>query len=129
MKLIYVSGPMTAETRWETEVLQNHLRIVGLQLIREGYAVIIPQWLGDHIGRNELNNGLNLRANGKKWKLEDQILGSDCECVRRSDAIFMCKGWTKSKGARIEWDVANEAGIEIMYEEGAERYVDTTAKG
>lgn len=123
MKLVYISGPMSTETRWEVEKLQMHLREVGLALIRTGHAVIIPVWFGDFINRNELNAGLNLRANGKKWKLEDQILGSDIEIVKRSDAIMMCKGWSKSKGALQEREAAVEAGIEIMYEEGAERYV------
>lgn len=129
MKLVYVSGPMSADTRWETEVASQRLIKAGLDLIRTGHAVIIPAWLGDHINRNELTAGLNNRNNGKKWKLEDQILDSDCECVRRSDAIMLCKGWSKSKGALQERDAAIEAGIEIMYGEGAERYVDTTTEG
>lgn len=129
MKLVYVSGPMSADTRWDVEMLQQHLIKVGYDLIRTGHAVIIPQWLGDHIPRNELTAGLNNRNNGKRWKLEDQILDSDCECVRRSDAIMLCKGWSKSKGALQEREAAIEADIEIMYEEGAEHYVNTTTEG
>ena len=128
MKLIYVSGPMSANTRWEVEELQQHLIQVGYELVREGNAVIIPQWLGDHIPRNELTAGLNLRNNGKKWHLEDQILDSDCECVKRSDAIMLCKGWSKSKGALQERDCAIEFNVEIMYEEGAERDGNTTTE-
>ncbi len=34
----------------------------------------------------------------------------------RSKAIYMLNGWTKSRGARIEWSVATVLDIEIIYQ-------------
>lgn len=34
--------------------------------------------------------------------------------------IYMLKGWTESRGARIEWDLARDLGMIIHYQEAPE---------
>lgn len=105
-KTIYISGPMTAPTRWKVEQNCRHLQEVGLRLIREGWFAIVPVWFGDYLTKEDDIS-----------QLEDIIITSDCEIVKRSDAIFMCRGWKDSKGAMRELIVAKEANIQIYYEE------------
>ncbi|MES2287624.1 MAG: DUF4406 domain-containing protein [Bacteroidota bacterium] len=40
----------------------------------------------------------------------------DLGAVLRCDGIYMLKGWGESKGARIEYSVAKEMGLTIMYQ-------------
>ena len=41
----------------------------------------------------------------------------DLEDLLTCDVIFLCKDWEKSKGCKLEFDVASTVGMEIVYEE------------
>ena len=40
----------------------------------------------------------------------------NCEAICHSDAIYMLKGWEKSKGAMVEFQLAIYLGLELIYE-------------
>ena len=40
----------------------------------------------------------------------------NCEAICQCDAIYMLKGWEKSRGALIEFQLAVYLGLEIHYE-------------
>jgi len=120
MKIIYVSGPMSGATRWETEKNCRALQKVALRLMQEGWAPIVPCWMGDYISPTGFVDDREF------W--EKIIVGADCEVIKRCDAIMMCKNWTKSAGARKEWETATEAGIEILFDDGAEIFVNGGVK-
>lgn len=44
-----------------------------------------------------------------------EMLGKSIELLGEADYIYMAKGWKDSKGCRIEYRVAKEYGIPIVY--------------
>lgn len=107
-KVIYVSGPMRAPTFWDVQQNCMHLKEVGFKLIKEGWNAIVPIWFGYFLTEEDWRN---------IEYFEDLIVGSDCEVVKRCNAIYMCKGWKNSRGAMKELKIAKEMGLEIYYEE------------
>lgn len=55
-----------------------------------------------------------------EWYDEKQsyayMLTRDIERLMACDAIFMCDGWQFSRGCRIERNVAEEMGLQVMCE-------------
>lgn len=48
-----------------------------------------------------------------------ETLGADLAWIaENADAIYMLRGWEKSKGARAEKALAEALGLEVMYQEG-----------
>ena len=48
-------------------------------------------------------------------------MSKDVEDLLRSDAIYLTKGWLKSKGCRVEKAISVEMGKEIIYAEDSEK--------
>lgn len=44
-------------------------------------------------------------------------LGKSIREMSKADALFMCDGWREARGCRIEYMVAKEYGIKILYED------------
>lgn len=44
-------------------------------------------------------------------------LGKSIQELSRVDALFMCDGWREARGCRIEYQVAREYGVKILYED------------
>lgn len=65
---------------------------------------------------NPMNNGLPQEA---QWH---EHMGVDISLLLRCDAIMMHSNWRESKGARIEYSIAKEFGIIIMYQSRFERH-------
>lgn len=43
-------------------------------------------------------------------------LGKSIQEMSKVDALFMCDGWKEARGCRIEYQVAREYGVKILYE-------------
>lgn len=104
-KVAYISGPYRAAT---TRRIQDNIMAAGevaLKYWKLGYAVICPQ----------MNTALfDGECEDKVW------LEGDIELMKRADIVVMMKGWTFSKGAAAEFELAAELQMEIVYEPGAE---------
>lgn len=48
-------------------------------------------------------------------------MAKDVEDLLRSDAIYLTKGWSKSKGCRVEKAISIEMEKEIIYAEDSEK--------
>ena len=97
MNRIYISGKITGlhltEAKFNFFEAEKHLRLRGLTPINPFNIVNYEE--------------------DKHW--EEYMI----ECIRvlfKCDAIFMLKNWKDSKGARIERHIAEEMGMQIMYE-------------
>ena len=44
-------------------------------------------------------------------------LGKSIQEMSKADALFMCDGWRRARGCRIERQVAQDYGIKILYED------------
>lgn len=110
MKKIYISLPMSGQedTIWE-------------RYVRAEFE--LKQKFGDSI---EIKGPCNI----KDFKEPDTFeynrdwcyyMAKDVEDLLRSDAIYLTKGWSKSKGCRVEKAISVEMGKEIIYAEDSEK--------
>ena len=44
------------------------------------------------------------------------FLGKSIIALAKVDALFMCNGWEKARGCKIEKEVAEKYGIKILYD-------------
>ena len=101
MKLIYIAGKY--RDIHAGKVMANILEAQDAmrRLLIEGWCVICPHAMYACLER----------------ELEDEVfLQCGLELVERSDAIFMLKNWTHSKGAIKEKELAERLGKEIIFE-------------
>lgn len=91
---VYISGPITGLPYEEVEKAFNEAEI---RLQEQGYEVVNP-----------LNNGLPTNATWNEHMRVDLKLLLDC------DAIYLLKGYQKSKGAMIEYDLARILHFDII---------------
>ena len=59
---------------------------------------------------NPFKNGVPQAEHWTKHMRSDIGLLVQCDC------IYMLKGWELSKGAKLEFDVANSCGIKVLFE-------------
>lgn len=59
-------------------------------------------------------NPVKHEKDGKEWSY---YLKKDIRKLLKCDTIYMMKGWSKSKGARLERIVADSLGMKVIYEE------------
>lgn len=86
MKKIYVSIPITGENYKDQS---NHAFIVATNLAQKGYDVVTPFDL-----IKEPNTPYHT------------AMGACIATLLECDAIYMCMGWTKSKGCKMELQAA-----------------------
>ena len=101
MKKVFISGKYRAKTEWELEQNIRRAEEAAIRLWREGWAVFCPHKNTAHFG------GL---CDDKVW------LEGDLEFLKCCDAIYMLSAWRDSIGACIELHIAQENGLEIIYE-------------
>lgn len=79
---------------------------------RKAYAKRVESVLsGKYEVVNPFNNGIPDEVD---WRVH---MKKDIELLLACDAIFMCKEFEKSKGCKLEWDVATTCGMEVFYED------------
>jgi hypothetical protein len=93
---IYISLPIAHYDLEERKAYADKVE----KLLSEFYEVVNP-----------FNNGVPDEAD---WRVH---MKKDLQMLLECDAIFMCKGFEKSKGCKIEWDVATTCGMEVFYED------------
>ena len=97
MKTIYISGQITG-LPYEDALSAFDKAEKLLQSL--GYDVINPM---THVPYNE------------NWSWYD-YMGEDIKLLGKCDSIYMLKGWKKSDGARIEYEIAIRKNKKIIYE-------------
>lgn len=53
-------------------------------------------------------------------------MGLDIMALLECHSIFLCRGWEKSNGCLLEYHAAKIYGLELMFEEGAEKPFEIT---
>ena len=61
----------------------------------------------------------------RKWSY---YISKDVEPLLDSTHIFLCKGWEKSKGCKLESVIANEMKLKVMMESDYEQYKELRHK-
>lgn len=98
-KKAMISQPMNGLTH---EEIQAKREKVAIKLERMGY-VVVNQYLGQC-------EAINLIA----------CLARSIDIMSECQAVYFCDGWEGARGCRIEHDVAEEYGLDIIYAEDEE---------
>ena len=98
--IVYVSGKYTDKDRRSVEENVRIAKEYAQKIWEMGYTVICPHTNTDFIESSLV------------WK--DYIEG-DMELIKRSDIVFMLPNWKDSKGAKIEWNEAQDLGLRVVY--------------
>ena len=91
---VYISGPIT-----DVPDYKEKFGLIEASLKLEGYETVNPS-----------NVNLGENATWEEYMRHDIKLLCDC------DAIFMMKGWQRSKGARVENYIAKKLGLLVINE-------------
>jgi hypothetical protein len=97
VKKVYISGPISGHEKAATILFKAAENDFKTRLVK--FEVVNPMELPhDH---------------DKSWT---SYLREDIKALADCDVIFMLANWTNSKGAKIEWELAQNLGIEIIYQ-------------
>ena len=97
MKKIYISGAISSRPIHEAEA---HFKAAQLRLLVIGYDCINPMEISPY-------------SQEKTW---EDYMRNDIKHLMDCQAIYMLRGWWKSRGARVEWWLAKKLGMEVIYE-------------
>lgn len=107
MKVAYIAGPFRSKTHWGVVQNVRQAEFVALKYWRLGYAVICP-----HTNTANFDGAVSKEIERSVW------LDGDLEFLRRSDVLVAMNTWEVSEGARAEVSLAQELGLEIIYDNG-----------
>lgn len=96
VKRIYISLPIS---HYDLEERKQYAERVE-RALSQFYEVVNP-----------LKNGIPENAD---WRIH---MRKDLQDLLTCDEIFMCKDFEKSKGCKLEFDVATTVGMKVRYEE------------
>lgn len=92
---VYISGQISGRSAEETA---GAFYEAALKLESQGYTPVSP-YMGDE---------------GKTW---GEYMRRDIKLLMDCDGIFMLSGWSVSRGANIERELAKSLGFSIFYED------------
>lgn len=94
-KRVYISGAITG-----VESCKQDFEYAADKLMTDGYKVVNPVFMDEVMPNSDYED----------YMKADMFLLDMC------DAIYMLKGWDKSRGANREYGYALAKGMEIMFE-------------
>lgn len=97
MKKIYIAGPITGYDRGER---RQTFADAAEKLKAEGYDPRDP-WEAP-------------KPDDPTWS---DCMRADIKMLVECDSIYMLRGWEKSEGALLEFDIAKRLGLEIKFEQ------------
>lgn len=117
---IYVSGPITGYPEHNVPAFTAAVD----KLRKDGHAVVNPIELSAAFGtldeieqaflcwETRLPDGTFLHA--ERVRLREAVMDADLAAVRSCDAIYLLRGWQRSRGAKKELAEALRNGLEIL---------------
>ena len=104
MRMIYLAGPMTDVPGHNIEKFNRK----ASELFGDGWVVVNPAEIGDEFGDwDEVN------ADPERLK---KLFHAEWSALAECDAIYLMRGWERSKGSRLELKIALDLGLEIVLE-------------
>lgn len=100
MKKVMISQPMRGIS--EEDIKNTRSRVTAL-LVEQGYEVI----------DSRIKFSLHWESD---VKTPIYYLGLSILYMSLCDIVYFCKGWEKARGCRVEHEIANAYGLQIIYE-------------
>jgi len=107
VKVVYVAGPLRADTPWLVEQNIRAAEAVALQVWQAGLSPICP-----HTSTRYMMGAAP----------ESTFLAGTLAQLRLCAAVIVLEGWKKSAGSRGEVAEALELGLPVLYAWGDEGY-------
>lgn len=107
---VFISQPM--KNRTDEEIKEERKNII--EKFNNMHIEVIDTFFADEVS-NDFNKGV-------------YFLGKSLKELSKADAIYMCDGWENARGCRIEYQVALEYGIKILYKDFFINRVETILK-
>lgn len=107
MKVIYVAGPYTGDTKSQVEENIRKAEIVSIKLARKGWNVYTPHKNNAHY---DLYEPFFPELTWDFW------MERCYDMLRRCDAAIFLNDWKKSKGAKLEHAFAKKICLKVFYE-------------
>lgn len=101
---VYISGPMTGLADFNFPAFDA----AALALRSQGYRVTSPAELSREVRR----------ACGEREPRREDYMRADIRALTRCDAIYLLRGWQGSRGAQLEYEIANAIGLKVFGQEG-----------
>lgn len=98
---VYISGSITngGTDYSQRGIIEKHFKAVEQQLIlNHGWECVNP---------------FDIPKQSLTWR---DCLEADIKILVTCDAIYMLEGWELSKGCMLEFHIARELGLKIMFE-------------
>lgn len=109
----YCAGPMRNITHYNFgafDAAASELRSAGWEVVNpadfDREMGFDPMTLPDDFDWSELPEGFDMA----------EIVRRDIKALSECDAIYLLRGWHRSKGARAEFAVAEWLGLMVMYQ-------------
>jgi hypothetical protein len=99
MRVVFISGKYRGKDYQEIEANIQKAKAAAIELWKQGYAVICPHLNTAHF------DGI---CPDEVW------LNGDIEIMKRCDAVYFLDNWKESQGAKHEFDVVIDCGLEII---------------
>jgi len=101
MKVVYTAGPFRAVNQWEIEQNVSRAEALAIAIAHMGAMPLCPHTMT------------------RNWQgaCPDQFwLDGTLELMTRCDAVLLTRNWEQSRGAKREYEKANEQGLRIYHE-------------
>lgn len=106
MKKVMIVQPMAGLT--EEQIKENRSRAVN-ELVEMGYTVV------NSLFADEWYDSDRMTARGVV-QIPVMFLAKSLEVMSQCHAIYLCHGWDKARGCKLEYRVAQSYGIDMIYE-------------
>lgn len=93
--------------------------------IKEERKRIVDKFNKMHI---EVINTLFTEEAPENCNIGVYYLGKSISAMKDIDAIYMCDDWREARGCKIEYEVAKEYGIKILYNDFFENKQEISAR-
>lgn len=101
MLVVYIAGPIRAESAWLREANIRRAEALALEVwVAGGFAVCMHAMTRNYC---------------EKEVPFDIWMKGDLEILRRCDAVLTVEGWEKSQGAQMEVAEANRLGLPVVH--------------
>lgn len=101
-RVIFISGAYRNGTEWGLEENIRRAEDAAIELWKRGWVVICPHKNSARFGG---------ACPDRVW------LDGYKELLRRSDAMFLLRGWRQSEGSVSEYELARQLGIKVFEQE------------
>ena len=99
-KYAFISQPMKGLTSEQIK----HTREKAVKYLQDRGYEVLETYFGEDFEKSTAKNKALL------------YLGESIKYMAEASIAYFCHGWKEARGCRVEWQAAQEYGVEVVYE-------------